>query len=373
MNIFSTDSIAARIDRVAEYDFSSNKVFGSAYLVSHQGVEIERCYGSAALHSNAPVTNHTVFRLASMTKPITAVAALILIERGLLSLDDTVDRFFPQFKEIQIINASQPPSVPRQMPTIRSILTHTSGIGSDHKKIAAMTQADLETIDSVIAYFLKNGLDFEPHTAQCYSGFAAFDVLTKIIETVAQTDYQSFLQTEIFAPCDMYDTTFTPNADQRSRMIEMHTKTNEKNDTFAMTDGCIFENIPQSHFLGGAGLVSTLHDYARFAELLLGKGTIRGHRILQEASVALLSTPHVSKAIMPGKERWGLGVRVITEDTYPYLPKGCFGWSGAYGSHFWIDPVNDIYAVMMKNSRFDGGAANESARNFEKAVYSDTL
>ena len=82
-----------------------------------------------------------------------------------------------------------------------------------------------------------------------------------------------------------------------------------------------------------------------------------------------MSTPQISEEIMPGDARWGLGVRVIVKESYPYLPVGAFGWSGAYGSHFWIDPANKIIAVFMKNSKVDGGGGNESARNFEKAVY----
>ena len=132
----------------------------------------------------------------------------------------------------------------------------------------------------------------------------------------------------------------------------------------------IRENIPCTHYLGGAGLVSTLHDYSNFAKMLLCKGKTDEGQFLREETFDLLCTPQVSGEIMPGNERWGLGVRVITNDAYPYLPKGSFGWSGAYGSHFWIDPVTRVAAVFMKNSKFDGGAANESARNFEKAVYS---
>ena len=103
--------------------------------------------------------------------------------------------------------------------------------------------------------------------------------------------------------------------------------------------------------------------------MLLNNGVGARGRILQEKSIALLSSPQVPESIMPGDTRWGLGVRVIVNDEHPYLPKGCYGWSGAYGSHFWIDPANKIFAVFMKNSKFDGGSGNQSANNFERAVY----
>ena len=137
-----------------------------------------------------------------------------------------------------------------------------------------------------------------------------------------------------------------------------------------MPEGCVFENYPCTHYLGGAGLVSSLSDYGSFAKMLLNQGETENGRILKSSTFNQLCTPQVSKEIMPWQERWGLGVRVITEDSYPHLPKGTFGWSGAYGSHFWIDPINKIAAVFMKNSKYDGGAGNQSARNFEEAVYS---
>ena len=106
----------------------------------------------------------------------------------------------------------------------------------------------------------------------------------------------------------------------------------------------------------------------QYAKMLLNKGLAGNKRILKEETFSQLCTPQVSHEIMPYSERWGLGMRVITNDSST-LPKGSFGWSGAYGSHFWIDPTNKIFAVFMKNSRIDGGAGNESALKLEQAVY----
>ena len=107
--------------------------------------------------------------------------------------------------------------------------------------------------------------------------------------------------------------------------------------------------------------------------MLLNGGQGENGKVISKTSVKLLSSAQISENVMPGNARWGLGVRVITEKSYPYLPVGSFGWSGAYGSHFWIDPVNNLFAVYMKNSQVDGGAANESANNFERAVYTALL
>lgn len=370
MERLDVNRISENIDSAASYDISNNKVFGSAYYVYYDGVEIEKCYGTKSLHSDAPITNSTVFRLASMTKPITTIAALILVERGLLSLDDSVDKFLPEFRNIKIKDEQGNVSDPKKMPTVRNILSHSSGISSTAAKNSLMTKADKESLDASIAFYLEKGLDYEPGTKSLYSGIAAFDVLTKIIELVSNEDYLEFLKREIFAPCGMCDTTFIPAPTQQERMVEMHRRVDGENTHFTLSEGCIFEDYPYTRYLGGGGLVSTLSDYANFGKMLLNKGRTSTGRIVKEESVELLSTPQLSKKIMPRNARWGLGVRVITEDTYPYLPVGSFGWSGAYGSHFWIDPANKIVAVFMKNSKTDGGAGNESSKIFEKAVYS---
>lgn len=370
MHCFSNRLLAENIDSVAQYDISNRKVFGSAYFVYHNGETIERCYGTHAPDSDVPVTSDTAFRLASMTKPITTVAAMILVERGLFSLEDPIDLFLPEFQNMKIIDASGNVSAPQKKPTVKSILTHSSGIGSDPEKMKNITAQDQRTLQSAVSYYAKAGLDFEPDSMQKYSGIGAFDVLTRIIEVVSETDFLQFLNKEIFDPCGMRDTTFIPSREQRMRMIEMHNRVNGENVVFPMPDHCVFGDVPCTHYLGGAGLLSTLRDYCKFAKMLLRCGQAENGRVLSEASVRLLSTPHFYKV---ENQSWGLGMRVITKNTYPYLPAGSFGWSGAYGSHFWIDPTNNLFAVFMKNSRVDGGAANESARNFEKAVYSSLI
>ena len=367
MGRLSYHSLSENIDSVAQYDISNKKVFGCAYFVYHDGNTIEKCYGTVSPDSHIPVTNTTVFRLASMTKPITTVAAMILVERGLLSLDDTVDKFLPEFKNIKIVDIEGNVSVPKKMPTVKNILTHSSGIGSYMEKMKLMNDDDKATLDSAIEFYLRLGLDFEPGSMQKYSGIAAFDVLTKIIELVSKTDFLQFLNKEIFEPCGMCDTTFIPSMQQRERIIEMHDRVNGENATIKLPDNCVFYDVPCTHYLGGAGLVSTLQDYCKFAKMLLNYGQAENKRILKEETVRLMSAPHFHKV---HNEFWGLGMRVIGENARSCLSQGSFGWSGAYGSHFWIDPSNNLFAIFMKNSRVDGGAANESARNFEKAVYS---
>ncbi len=327
------------IEKAALYDFENNKVFGSAYCVI-QGDDViyKKCFGTVSADSTQPVTENTIFRMASMTKPVTAAAILILIDRGLLSLYDKVSDYLPEFKDVHITQITQNGLTDlgeaQNEITVCNLLTHTSGIGCEPLKEQKMTYNDKKSIDSAVEFFAKIGLDFEPGTKQQYSPFAAFDVLAKIIEKVSGTDYHSFLKQEIFEPCDMVNTTFTPTMEQWNAMIAMHNKIDGKNCDEKMNENCVFSDFPKTHYLGGAGLVSTLADYSEFAKMLLNKGKTPTKQIISEETLRLMCTPFVSEDIMPSSERWGLGVRVIVRKDYDNLPLGAFGWSGAYGTHF---------------------------------------
>lgn len=374
MNKLNKELLKTNIEKVALYDFENNKVFGSAYCVIQGQDEIyKKCFGTVSVDNAEPVTENTIFRLASMTKPVTAVATLILVERGLLSLSDEVSEYLPEFKDVHVTQITESGCLidlgrAQNEITICDLLTHTSGIGSEPLKEAKITAEERKRLDTTVEFYSRIGLDFEPGTKQQYSGMGAFDVLVNIIEKVTKTDYQEFLTKEIFEPCGMSNTAFILTQEQWEKTIAMHNRVDGKNCVEKMIENCVFSAFPCTHYLGGAGLVSTLADYSRFAKMLLNKGKTPTKQIICEDTFRLLHTPFVSEDIMPGSERWGLGVRVIVSEDYENLPVGAFGWSGAFGTHFWIDPVNNIAAVYMKNSLFDGGAGNESARNFEKAV-----
>ena len=364
--------LKSNIEKIARYDFDNQKVFGSAYcVIQNDNVIYKNCFGNVSVGSSELVTSDTLFRLASMTKPITAVAALILVERGLLSLSDKVSAYLPEFKDVHIIRLTEDNEkidlgVAQNAPTIRHLLSHCSGIGSSPAKSKQMTDIDRSTVDNTVSFFCKAGLEFEPGTQQKYSDTGAFDVLVKIIEKVTSTDYLTFLQKEIFEPCGMKNTTFVPSEEQWAKMIDLHDKVDGKCCVAETKRNCIFFSYPCTHYLGGAGLVSTLDDYVEFAKMLLRKGKAKNKRILSEETFSLMNTAYIPSG---NNHSWGIGVTIITSEAYELLPVGAFGWSGAYGTHFWIDPTNNVAAVFMKNSLFDGGAANESAIKFERAVH----
>lgn len=378
MRLLDKDKLEITLNDRILTDIAENNIFGAAVYVGQAGKTLYRnSMGVADPATGAPVTERTLFRIASMTKPITAVATMILTERGKLSLDDPIERYYPQFKNMKIAEVGEGDVLrdagnAKTKITIRNILSHTSGIGSGRAgalQIAAMTTEDMDTLGNTIDFFSRQGLSFEPGTKQEYSGFPAYDVLTGILEKTADEDYGSFLYREIFSRCNMEDTTFVPAQSQWGRLAAMHDRVSGKSCVSSMHPGCVFEKIPCTHALGGAGLVSTLSDYSNFAEMLLNGGVYFGEHILSQASVNELATPQLPASIQPGLQRWGLGVRVIVDGNYPGLPVGSFGWSGAYGPHFWIDPENQIAAVYMKNSRHDPGAGSVTGYHFEADVY----
>ena len=352
---------------------ASGMVGGCAAMVMQDGeVLYKNCFSSEGFD----IKENTTFRLASMTKPITAAAVLICIDRGLVSLEDKVSKFVPGFAKMQIgrMNDGKLEIVgdAEKEITVLHLLTHTSGLGSGDVGNYALSKMTWEKEQSclreAVEHYSRSALDFEPFSAQFYSAIFGFDVLARIVEIASGCEYNDFVRENIFEPLGMVDTTFTPTDEQRSRLVPMHDYVDKKSVAVDFPEGGMFEGLPLAYFMGGAGLASTVNDYSKFAQMLLNKGEYEGKRIISKESVEAMATPHVPYEIMPYSERWGLGVRVIVDDEYKRLPVGCFGWSGAYGTHFWVDPENKITAIYLKNSRFDGGSGAETAAHFEEDV-----
>ena len=369
MKNINETALAEAIRRRAEGDLTSCNIGGASALVKQGGRILYKEHFSSDF---CTVSDRTLFRLASMTKPISAVGAMILVERGLLSLDDRVDRFYSGFSTVATRNEKGEwgeKDIDTRV-TVRHLLTHTSGIASgvmDGRVERALTDSDRASVDGYVEFLSRSPMSFVPGTMTEYSGVGAFSVLTGIIQKVTDMPYSEYLKSEIFEPCGMVDTTFVPSEEQWGRLIPMHNKRDGVCALGETREGCVFFAYPVTNFLGGAGLISSMSDYLRFAQMLMAAGTSEGGRILSERSVEAIATPLFPKG---AGESWGLGVRVITEGGKSPLPVGTYGWSGAYGTHFFIDRANGVIGIYMKNSRYDGGANAVTAANFERDVYS---
>lgn len=318
-----------------------------------------------------------MYRLASMTKPVTGVAALIAVERGWFGLDDMVEDYLPQFRDMKVARLEDGHPVvdheAHQPLRIWHMLSHCSGIMSECPLGDALFEltprSAFDSMDASINYCAGQPLAFDPTEYTAYSGYTAFDVVAKIIEMKSGLSYEEFLCRNIFQPLGLTDITFTPTEEQWSRMITMSDRAVGPSAINVEMGRHIFEAFPLSYTCAGASLAGTLHDYSIFAEMLRNRGSYQGAKIFSPELLEELRKPRIS-VTTPNRDpisSWGLGVRVVDQPSH--LPIGAFGWSGAYGTHFWVDPENEITAVYLRNSRwYDSHGGGKIGLQFEKDV-----
>ncbi len=366
MKLINEIKLKENIEKRINADIEKNLVGGACVLVKQNGHTVyENAFGVKDHNTNEPLKTDAVFRLASMTKPVTAVAILILVSRGLIGLYDPIEKYLPSYAEMDIGKLDENGNIVRvgkakNKLRVIHFLTHSSGVGTmevGDKFISTMPKEKFATLKDVVDCHADCPLAFEPNSAQYYSPLVGFDVLARIVEITSGMSYDKFLEKEIFIPLGMNETTYTPSEELCERMVSIHDIVDGKSVSIDRKAG-----YRKFHFSGGAGLVSTIYDYSKFAEMLLNGG------LLPDELMFAMTRPQLPYHIMPGSQIWGLGMRVITDDDYKLLPKNSFGWSGAHGTHFWVDPDNKITAVYMKNSRYDGGAGATTANNFEEDV-----
>ena len=380
----NVNELSLRLSELADKGIAEGLYSGIAGRVLQNGIPVvEITKGVADLDTGRPVTADTMFRLASMTKPVTAAAVLAAQDRGLLTVYDEVRRYLPDYGEMWVgrmekredgSTCTVPAERARKQLRIHHLLSHVNGIASGelgNMILEKMPPEDMLSLRSITDWMGKHLLlDFQPDEVTGYSGTAAQDVAARIVEIVSGMPFDRFVQKTLFDPLGITDITFTPTDEQWGRMMCMFAKDNDRGYMDASLGKTTFECFPLSYFSGGASLTGTMNAYTVFAEMLRQEGTFNNVRVLSPAAVNLMRSPWP----LPGTlgigpvETWGLGVRVV-RDGHPFLPSGLFGWSGAYGTHFWIDPVNKITAIMMRNSRIDGGAGAAATIRFEKSVY----
>ena len=384
MQKLNATELEKRLNELADNGIKEGYYCGIAGRVLQNGETVtEVIKGVADLDTKQPVTADTMFRLASMTKPVTAAAVLAAQDRGLLTVFDEVRKYLPDFGEMWVGRKETredgtfvvvPAERAKKQLRLHHLMSHVNGIASgevgnfQYDRIPAEDRRSLKDITNWMGKNLL--LDFQPDEVTGYSGVAAQDVAARIVELVSGMPFDEFVQKTIMTPLGINDITFTPTDEQWGRMMCMFSRDDKRGGFMDTSLGrTTFERFPITYFSGGASLTGTLNAYTKFAEMLRQEGTYNGVRVLSPAAVSLMRSPWP----LPGTvgigpvETWGLGVRVI-RDGHPWLTSGIFGWSGAYGTHFWIDPVNKVTAIMMRNSRIDGGAGAQATLRFEQAV-----
>ena len=380
MNFLNLDLLEKTINDRVNGEVLEGKVGGSAVAVTQCGKTVfENYYGFQDVEKTVPVNSKTMYRLASMTKPITAFATVMEMDKGNLDLFDPVDKYLPKYKDLYLgkLDENGEIQVTGKAETklrVIHLLTHSSGIGASDEfgvKVAEKFNGDprRHVFREAVDAYPEFPLSFEPYSNQNYSAVWGFDILGRIVEEVSGKTYSDYLKEEIFNPLDMKNTTFYPTQEQWDRLIYLHNRDKDgKCFAQAQAPGCVFGDFKCTATCGGAGLAGSMSDYLNFCEMLLNEGNFRGKQLVRPQSVRSMAIPHITESIMNPCGIWGLGMRVMANDSHEAFPQGVFGWAGAYGTHFWIDPANKITAVYMKNSVYDG-AFGVSVSTFEKDVY----
>ena len=369
------DKLEKTVTASNEARIEAGTITGAHVFIKQSGKTVlDKTYGLDGVGGTA-LKNNAVYRIASMTKPITALALLIEHDRGHLSIYDDVSKYIPEFAEMYVAKKDKDGNniigadglkVAGKKATkslkLYQLVSHTSGVG----EVTPSAVGNPCTTRTAAMWLATQPLDFNPGTAQQYST-GAFDVAAAVVEITSGMEFSEYIKVNIFDKLGMTDTTFEPTQEQWSRFVQMHNFADGKVFNVPMNENCVFGDFNVSYHVAGGGLASTTYDYMKFAEMFLNEGKAAdGTEVISAKSLKLFSTP-VKDGKRNGDERWGLGVRVVTK-TGNVLPVGSFGWSGAYGSHFWIDPTNKICTVYMKNTVYDGGAGSKSARELKEDV-----
>jgi CubicO group peptidase (beta-lactamase class C family) len=385
----------ARLHQAMKGFVDRKEVSGIVTLVARDGKTVDLyAVGAQDVEKNAPMKADSIFRIASMTKPVTSVAIMMLFEEGKLFLTDPVSKFIPAFKGSTVMEGtgSEAKTVPaRRAITIRDLLAHKSGItygflaagavGASYRKNGV---TDGLTTTTMTLEENINKLAAEPLVAQPGSAFnysLSTDVLSRVVEVASGQPYNVFVRDRILKPLKMNDTDFVVPESKWSRFVTVYSP-DGKGGIRPMTDPESFGNTHMSpwalyregrtYFSGGAGLASTASDYARFANMLLNGGSLDGARLLSPKTIELMTRSHTSELTPPLQllgpgVNFGLGFRVVTDlaQTQTLGSDGLYGWSGIYGTNFWVDPKEKLVAVLMVQ-KYPGSAV---AGAFQPMVY----
>ena len=372
----------AAIDRMFQSAVDQGEIPGAVVAVTNRDrVVYLNAFGKQDAANGVPMTTGTLFRIASMTKPVTSVGVMMLYEQGKLKLDDPAGDYVPSIKGREVIatfnkaDASYTTRAAASPVTIRQLLAHTSGLAYSFTNETALA-------------LQRNGIDnrdmpllFDPGTRWNYSPATA--TLGAIVEKVGGASLEDFDQAAIFRPLEMADTSYLLPAEKARRLVTVHQRE---------AAGLVETPNPASYtpgMRGDGGLISTAGDYSKFLQMLLNEGRWHNTRLLKPESVRLMTSNQIGElvvetmpAVLPrtsdafpfgaGKDKFGLGFQITTTDgaSVHERASGSYTWAGINNTHFWVDPKNGIGVVMMTQVLpFYNATSMDVMKRFEHLIY----
>ena len=357
-----------RIDAFTQRYIDDEMVAGTVTLVARKGKVVHfSAQGMKDVERNQPMTTDTIFRMASMTKPIASVALMMLYEEGYFQLDDPISDWLPEFKNMMVEVEQVDGSIqlqPAQTPiSFTHILTHTAGLMNSYRgdiarySEVARVQGD-EKLDSWTERLATLPLRYEPGTRWEYS--AATSVVGRLVEVISGDDLDTFFRERIFEPLQMKDTYFYLPPDKVNRFATLYGPDADNGNRMMLTEvgdeRSNYVSGPRAFYSGAGGLVSTAHDYIRFQQMMLNGGELDGVRLLGSKTVELIFANHTGDLPLwlsgPGMG-FGLGYSVVLDRAVAHTSdtEGSVSWGGAFGTLFWIDPEEELVAIILTQIR----------------------
>jgi CubicO group peptidase (beta-lactamase class C family) len=375
-----------RLDAGMQRFIDEGRLAGVTTLLARRGKIIHTStFGKKDVRRADPITRDSIFRIYSMTKPITATAMMMLFEEGKWQLDDPIARYIPEFAKLQVYVGDNPDGSmkledARRPMTMRELMTHSGGLGYVLNQANAVDRMIIkdQTLNAdvplqvMIDKLAKTPLMAQPGTRWYYS--IGIDVQGYLVEKLSGQKFGDFLQARLFAPLGMKDTAFYVPKDKLARLARIHTD-GQSGQVAPPADDAVDVTIPPAGPSGGGGLYSTADDYLRFAQMLLNNGEFEGKRYLSPRTVQMMRTNHLAaeplKTVRPGTG-WGLGFRTVMDAAAAGEPvaDGTFDWYGIGGTWFWIDPATDLAFVGMIQHR---GRANNEIRTISRNLVYQAL
>jgi len=366
-----------RITQMIQRRIAAGEMAGAVTIVARKGKIVHLdAQGVLDLESKKPVAKDSMFRVASMTKPVTGLAIMMMIEEGKVRLNDPVSRYIPEFKNLKVAvaqpnaggrgSAAPAPAAPggrgaapnfytvpadREV-TVKDLLTHVSGLASGIMSNSSIQNPAIsrKPTDKLADYIPRLGasaLEFQPGSRWAYSAQAGFDTLGRIVEIASGMPLDQFFRQRIFDPLGMKDISFWPSEQQWPRVASVYTRGANGLQKNQNPNGM----SSQVYFMGSGGLISTAEDYIPMGVMLSNGGQLNGKRLLSPKTVEMMRAVHVSDTL-PGRqpgEGYGLSVRVVNDHAKrgTLLSDGSYGWSGVYGTHFFVDPKEQVVGVLL--------------------------